>query len=101
VLLILFLKYNEHYDTVVTCDVNGMIEYWNASDFKFPSNVDFKYKTETDLYEFVKVKAPPHSEYINIVFIRTKPYQHPLISLKMVNSLQLWEGIDKLEFSIL
>ncbi len=36
-----------------------MIEYWsgNKGDFEFPTNIDWQYKTDTDLYEFVKVKS--------------------------------------------
>jgi hypothetical protein len=34
-----------------------MIEYWTGprSDYKFPINVHFDSKMDTDLYEFVKV----------------------------------------------
>ena len=34
-----------------------MIEYWSGqkSDFQFPTNVKFEYKTDTDLFEFVAV----------------------------------------------
>ena len=38
--------------------IKGMIEYWTgpANDYKFPKNVEFESKMDTDLYEFVKVK---------------------------------------------
>lgn len=34
-----------------------MLEYWGgvSHDYKFPNNVKFQYKTDTDLYEFAKV----------------------------------------------
>jgi peptidylprolyl isomerase domain and WD repeat-containing protein 1 len=34
-----------------------MIEYWTGplNDYKFPKNVKFNSKMDTDLYEFVKV----------------------------------------------
>ena len=43
-------------------DSNCMIEYWSGStgDYKFPSVVQFKYKTDTDLYEFAKVRLEIH-----------------------------------------
>ena len=36
-----------------------MIEYWSGplSDYKFPTNVQFDSKMDTDLYEYAKVKA--------------------------------------------
>jgi hypothetical protein len=34
----------------------GMIEYWSSNNFEFPGNVDFKFKMDTDLYEFAKVE---------------------------------------------
>lgn len=43
-----------------------MLEYWSSSvnEYKFPKNVSFESKMETDLYEFVKVKTI----IINIAF---------------------------------
>ncbi len=49
------IKYNEPYDVVVTADSEGVLEYWNGSDYKFPEDVQFRYKMDTDLYEFAKV----------------------------------------------
>jgi peptidylprolyl isomerase domain and WD repeat-containing protein 1 len=43
------------YDTVVSVDAKGVIEYWSTKDYSFAKNVSFKFKTETDLYEFAKV----------------------------------------------
>lgn len=38
-----------------------MLEYWTSlpTEFKFPKNVQWQYKTDTDLYEFAKHKAYP------------------------------------------
>ena len=35
-----------------------MLEYWTGPkyDYKFPKNVQWEYKTDTDLYEFAKVR---------------------------------------------
>lgn len=42
--------------------VAGVLEYWSASDYSFPSDVvDFKFKLDTDLYVLAKVKAVAHS----------------------------------------
>ncbi|XP_065834118.1 peptidylprolyl isomerase domain and WD repeat-containing protein 1-like [Oscarella lobularis] len=58
-----FIKYNSVYDTVVSGDSMGMIEYWTGptGDYKFPSHVHFEFKTDTDLYDFAKAKATPIS----------------------------------------
>lgn len=51
------------YETVVSVDEMGLIEYWTGPkfDYQFPSNVEFQYKTDTDLYEFAKSKIIPTS----------------------------------------
>ena len=51
------LQYNPEYDVVVSLDHSAMLEYWGgvSHDYKFPNNVKFQYKTDTDLYEFAKV----------------------------------------------
>lgn len=51
------IKFNWVYDVIVSTDKNGMVEYWSGpnNDYKFPKNVLYESKMETDLYEFVKV----------------------------------------------
>ena len=51
------MQYNSAYDIVVSGDEAGMLEYWSgpSQDYSFPKTVKFEYKTDTDLYEFVKV----------------------------------------------
>ncbi|ELR20633.1 CYP, putative, partial [Acanthamoeba castellanii str. Neff] len=53
---------NDAFEAVVSVDGKGMVEYWSANDFAFPSStVKFAYKTDTDLYEFAKCKTLPVS----------------------------------------
>lgn len=49
---------------VVSTDKNGMIEYWTGpnNEYKFPKNVHFESKMDTDLYEFVKVRKKKHEK---------------------------------------
>ncbi|CAG9530922.1 unnamed protein product [Cercopithifilaria johnstoni] len=56
-----FIEYNPNFDCAISVDVKGMLEYWSGPkrEYQFPDNVKWSYKTDTDLYEFVKVKAPP------------------------------------------
>lgn len=55
------MKYNPVYEVVISCDKNGMIEYWCGlkKDFKFPKCARFNSKLDTDLYELVKNKTYP------------------------------------------
>lgn len=55
------MKYNPVYKVVISCDKNGIIEYWSGlrKDFKFPKCVKFDSKLDTDLYELVKNKTYP------------------------------------------
>lgn len=45
------------YDVAVSADEAGMVEYWSGikHDLQFPKNVDFEFKTDTDLFEFIMV----------------------------------------------
>uniref|UniRef100_A0A5S6QJC6 peptidylprolyl isomerase n=1 Tax=Trichuris muris TaxID=70415 RepID=A0A5S6QJC6_TRIMR len=56
------IEYNYPFETAISVDQVGMIEYWTGPKFayEFPSHgVDWKFKTETDLYELLKVKVLP------------------------------------------
>ncbi|VDK61242.1 unnamed protein product [Anisakis simplex] len=55
------IEYNAVFDCVISIDIVGMLEYWSGPkhDFQFPTNITWKYKTDTDLYEFVKLKSAP------------------------------------------
>ncbi|XP_069348154.1 peptidylprolyl isomerase domain and WD repeat-containing protein 1 isoform X1 [Eulemur rufifrons] len=57
------IRLNPVYKAVVSSDKSGMIEYWTGPphEYKFPKNVSWEYKTDTDLYEFAKCKAYPTS----------------------------------------
>ena len=50
-------QYNAPYEVVVSVDSDGLLEYWTGPkyEYKFPKNVLWEYKTDTDLYEFMKV----------------------------------------------
>ncbi|XP_077981047.1 peptidylprolyl isomerase domain and WD repeat-containing protein 1-like [Glandiceps talaboti] len=58
---LIFMKYNSMFNVMVSADQKGMVEYWTGpkDNYIFPKNVHFKYKTDTDLYEFVKCKTVP------------------------------------------
>ncbi|KAF8158121.1 peptidyl-prolyl cis-trans isomerase [Crassisporium funariophilum] len=56
------MTYSDRYDTVISADEGGFIEYWQPVEpFSLPKNVPklWSYKSETDLYEFKKTKSTP------------------------------------------
>lgn len=59
---VIFMNYSPAVDVAISVDESGMIEYWSGikNNFEFPStSVDWEYKTDTDLYEFLKMKQLP------------------------------------------
>jgi len=44
---------------VVSVDSGGMLEYWTGPkyEYQFPRTVSWEFKTDTDLYEFAKVRV--------------------------------------------
>ncbi|KAL7333818.1 Peptidyl-prolyl cis-trans isomerase cyp15, variant 2 [Mucor circinelloides] len=54
------IEFNSRFDTVVSVDSLGMVEYWSPEEpFGLPDNLDFEMKSQTDLYEFRKKKSVP------------------------------------------
>ncbi|KAJ8982587.1 hypothetical protein NQ317_005059 [Molorchus minor] len=55
------IKYNVKYDTAISIDRKGILEYWTGikQDCVFPKNIAFDSKLDTDLFEFAKNKSIP------------------------------------------
>ncbi|KIK07923.1 hypothetical protein K443DRAFT_85842 [Laccaria amethystina LaAM-08-1] len=56
------MTYSDRYDTVISSDEGGFVEYWQPIEpFVLPKNIPklWSYKSETDLYEFKKSKSTP------------------------------------------
>ncbi|XP_004487517.1 peptidyl-prolyl cis-trans isomerase CYP71 [Cicer arietinum] len=52
------MKYNNVYDTVISADTKGIVDYWNPATLQFPENeVNFKLKSDTNLFEIAKCKT--------------------------------------------
>lgn len=52
------MKFNPVYDTVISADTKGIIEYWNPTTLQFPEDeVNFKVRSDTNLFEIVKCKT--------------------------------------------
>lgn len=52
------MKYNQIFDTVISADEKGIIEYWCPATLQFPEDrVSFKLKSDTSLFEVVKSKT--------------------------------------------
>lgn len=60
----LFDRYNPVFETAVSVDKAGIVEYWTGPkhEYKFPEDiVKFDSKLDTDLFDFVKNKTYPTS----------------------------------------
>ncbi|KAF8319014.1 hypothetical protein DL93DRAFT_2053995 [Clavulina sp. PMI_390] len=57
------MKYTDRYDTVVSADQSGFLEYWQPREPFEPPKVRgmWELKSSTDLYEFKKTKSTPTS----------------------------------------
>ncbi|CCA72530.1 probable cyclophilin E [Serendipita indica DSM 11827] len=57
------LAYADVYDTVISADESGFLEYWQPSEpFELPAVPGmWSYKSNTDLYEFKKTRTAPTS----------------------------------------
>lgn len=54
------IEFNWRFNTVVSVDALGMIEYWTPEEpFGLPDHLEFEMKSQTDLYEFRKKKSVP------------------------------------------
>ncbi|KIK38998.1 hypothetical protein CY34DRAFT_808818 [Suillus luteus UH-Slu-Lm8-n1] len=56
------MAYSDRYDTVISGDENGFVEYWQPFEpFEPPKNIPsmWSLKSSTDLYEFKKTKSIP------------------------------------------
>jgi peptidylprolyl isomerase domain and WD repeat-containing protein 1 len=57
------IQYNAVAGVAVSVDTSHMVEYWCGpkQDYQFPKNVQWEFKTDTDLFEFLKVSdvSPP------------------------------------------
>ncbi|PIA64527.1 hypothetical protein AQUCO_00100183v1 [Aquilegia coerulea] len=53
------MKYNHVFDTVVSVDAKGFIDYWCPATLRFPQDgvVQFSLMSDTDLFEIVKCKT--------------------------------------------
>ncbi|KAL3124066.1 hypothetical protein niasHT_004655 [Heterodera trifolii] len=58
---VILMQYTAAFDVAISFDEIGMAEYWSGSknEFSFPKTVNFEFKTDTDLYEFCKIKQLP------------------------------------------
>lgn len=58
---VIVMKYNYIYETVLSADKSGILEYWGTAktDFKVPKCIKFDSKLDTDLFEFAKNKTYP------------------------------------------
>ncbi|TQE02108.1 hypothetical protein C1H46_012294, partial [Malus baccata] len=52
------MRFNPVFDTVISADQQGMVEYWTPDTLKFPeTGVKFRMKSDTNLFEIPKCKT--------------------------------------------
>ncbi|XP_005110323.1 peptidylprolyl isomerase domain and WD repeat-containing protein 1 [Aplysia californica] len=95
---VVFIKYNPQLELVVSADSKSMIEYWTGPkhDYAFPRNVQWEYKTDTDLFDFVKHKCQP----VDLAFSPNGQLMATVatdrkIRLFKVRSGKLWKVLDE------
>ena len=56
----LSLQYNAVAGVAVSVDTSHMVEYWCGPkyDYQFPKNLQWEFKTDTDLFDFLKASHP-------------------------------------------
>ena len=56
----LSLQYNAVAGVAVSVDTSHMVEYWCGPkhDYQFPKNLQWEFKTDTDLFDFLKASRP-------------------------------------------
>ena len=62
------MAFHPHANCVVSIDMKGMVEYWNADtphDLPSAPYISWEYKSDTSLYEFVKAKVVPSALVIS------------------------------------
>ncbi|CAI9105574.1 OLC1v1004522C1 [Oldenlandia corymbosa var. corymbosa] len=56
------MKFNHVFDTVISADDKGIIEYWNPTTLNFPEEgIKFRLKSDTNLFELAKCKTTASS----------------------------------------
>ena len=58
---VIIVKYNFKYQSCISIDDSGIIEYWDINTGELPTGLDFEYKVQTDLYSLAKAREIPIS----------------------------------------
>ncbi|KAI9291269.1 hypothetical protein K502DRAFT_336273 [Neoconidiobolus thromboides FSU 785] len=93
------MAYNPIYDMIISGDDNGYLEYWSLkSPHLIPSNLDFEFKGETDLYDFKKNKSyPTNIQFSNDfqLFSTVSFKTDRMIRIFKTKSGKLWKKLDE------
>jgi len=93
------MSFNDKYDTVVSCDEGGMIEYWSPHserEFEKPSSV-FVYKSDTNLLDFKRAKSVPSSLTISPTCEQFATFSYPDRQVRVFDfsSAKLYRSYDE------
>ncbi|XP_028548420.1 peptidyl-prolyl cis-trans isomerase CYP71 isoform X2 [Dendrobium catenatum] len=91
------MKYNHMYDTVISADARGVLEYWSPTTLQFPEDrVNFRLKTDTNLFDIAKSKTTVSSIEVSSdgeQFAITSPDRR--IRLYRFRSGKMWRMYDE------
>ncbi|CAZ83960.1 unnamed protein product [Tuber melanosporum] len=93
------MSFNDKYDTVVSCDEGGMIEYWSPHserEFEKPSSV-FVFKSDTSLLDFKRAKSVPSSLAISPTCEQFATFSYPDRQVRVFDfsSAKLYRSYDE------
>ena len=72
----LSLQYNAVAGVAVSVDTSHMVEYWCGPkhDYQFPKNLQWEFKTDTDLFDFLKASRPVDCFSLSLSVSLWKPF---------------------------
>ncbi|BFY99385.1 hypothetical protein BsWGS_02425 [Bradybaena similaris] len=95
---VVLMQYNPHLELTVSADKKGNLEYWTGpkGDYSFPRNLSWEYKTDTDLFEFMKNKC----EVLSLTFspngqLMATASSDRKIRIFRVSTGKLWKVLDE------
>ncbi|RLV94760.1 Peptidyl-prolyl cis-trans isomerase CYP71 [Spathaspora sp. JA1] len=70
--------YNHNHECFISCDDKGLIEYWTPKSLSLPEGIDFKVKSQTDLFKLIKMKIIPNKILLNESYfiVQSEQYIH-------------------------
>ncbi|EGW32606.1 uncharacterized protein SPAPADRAFT_61670 [Spathaspora passalidarum NRRL Y-27907] len=59
------IVYSYKYECFISCDEKGLVEYWHPKSLQLPLGLEFKIKSQTDMFKLIKTKTIPNNILIS------------------------------------